>query len=482
VITSTRNRRVADAARLRKRGLREQDRRFLVEGGQGVAEALEAGAVDTVLHTPGSSGRVPEVVGAARSAGLEVLEVAPSVIRHLTSAVTPQGVVAVARFVDVAVDDFPGTGLVPVLASVRDPGNAGAILRSADAAGAAGVVFTRDSVDVYNPKSVRASAGSLFHLPVARDVSVEETVGNLRERGARVLAAASDGEVPMDRADFTGSVALMLGNEAWGLPDEVRALADATVRVPIHGSAESLNLAAAATLLMFEASRQRPGGSEADPNGISRIVSASVHDARLPLTALKGFTSTLVDRWDLFDDPTRREMVGGMVLDVERVASMITLMVEMARIDQGRFRPAEERRDLGEIVGAVVDLFARSHDYPDVIVTGGGQAPVDRDRLQAVLLALCDGAMWWGQEGPIEIDIRDRDGEVSVDLRRSGAGPTDQELASMFGGPESEGSKIALHLAYRVTEADGGTLTAEGGPGITFRLRLPAERPPRPAA
>lgn len=439
--------------------------------------------METVLHTPGSTGRVPEVVGAARSAGLEVLEVAPSVIRHLTSAVTPQGVVAVARFVDVAVDDLPGTGLVPVLASVRDPGNAGAILRSADAAGAAGVVFTRDSVDVYNPKSVRASAGSLFHLPVARDVSVEETVGNLRERGARILAAASDGEVPMDRADLTGSVALLLGNEAWGLPSEVRAMADATVRVPIHGSAESLNLAAAATLLMFEAAHQQPGGTEeADPNGISRIVSASVHDARLPLTALKGFTSTLVDRWDLFDDPSRREMVGGMVLDVERVASMITLLVEMARIDQGRFRPAEERRDVGEIVGAVVDLFARSHAYPDVIVTGGGQATVERDRLQAVLLALCDGAMWWGQEGPIEIDVRDRDGGVSIDLRRSGAGPTDQDLASMFGGPEAEGSKIALYLAYRVTEADGGTLTAEGGRGITFRLRLPAGRPPRPAA
>jgi signal transduction histidine kinase len=315
---------------------------------------------------------------------------------------------------------------------------------------------------------------------VVRDVSVEETVGNLRERGARVVAAASDGEVPMNRADLTGSVALLLGNEAWGLPAEVRALAEATVRVPTHGSAESLNLAAAATLLMFEAARQRPGGpEEAGPNGISRIVSASVHDARLPLTALKGFTSTLVDRWDMFDDRTRREMVGGMVLDVERVSSMITLMVEVARIDQGRFRQAEERRDVGEIVGAVVDLFARSPDYPDVIVTGGGQAVVERDRLLAVLLALCDGAMWWGQDGPIEIDIREENGKVSVDLRRSGAGPSDQELALMFGGPDSEGSKIALHLAHRVTEADGGTLVAEGGAGITYRLSLPAG--PRPA-
>jgi RNA methyltransferase, TrmH family len=469
VITSTQNRRVSAAARLRKRGLRDQDRRFLVEGAQAVGEAVDAAAVESVFHIPGSTGRVPEVVAAARRAGADVLEVAPPVMAHLTSAVTPQGVVAVARFVDVAVAELPGTGLIPVLSSVRDPGNAGTILRSADAAGASGVVITRDSVDVYNPKAVRASAGSLFHVPVVRDVHPAEAVAALRDRGARVLAAAADGEVSMYHADLAGPTALLLGNEAWGLPAEVRSLADQTVRVPIHGGAESLNLAAAAALLMFESARQREAGS----GGIGAVVSASVHDVRLPLTALRGFASTLVDRWDVFDDSSRREMVQAMVLDVERVSSMVTLLVEVARIDQGRFRARGERRDVSEAVAAAADLFLRSRDYPDVEATGSGEVAVDRDRVQALLLALCDGAMWWGQEGPIEIVIRAEDGGAVVDVHRAGTGPSEDEVETMFAGPPAEGSKIGLYLARRVAEASGGSLSAEGGGGVTFQLRLP---------
>ena len=469
MITSTQNRRVSAAARLRKRGLRDQDRLFLVEGAQAVGEAVDAAAVESVFHIPGSTGRVPEVVAAARRAGADVLEVAPPVMAHLTSAVTPQGVVAVARFVDVAVAELPGTGLIPVLSSVRDPGNAGTILRSADAAGASGVVITRDSVDVYNPKAVRASAGSMFHVPVVRDVHPAEAVAALRDRGARVLAAAADGEVSMYDADLAGPTALLLGNEAWGLPAEVRSLADQTVRVPIHGRAESLNLAAAAALLMFESARQREVGS----GGIGAVVSASVHDVRLPLTALRGFASTLVDRWDVFDDSSRREMVQAMVLDVERVSSMVTLLVEVARIDQGRFRARGERRDVSEAVAATADLFLRSRDYPDVEATGSGEVAVDRDRVQALLLALCDGAMWWGQEGPIEIVIRAEDGGAVVDVHRAGTGPSEDEVETMFAGPPAEGSKIGLYLARRVAEASGGSLSAEGGGGVTFQLRLP---------
>ena len=469
MITSTQNRRVSAAARLRKRGLRDQDRLFLVEGAQAVGEAVDAAAVESVFHIPGSTGRVPEVVAAARRAGADVLEVAPPVMAHLTSAVTPQGVVAVARFVDVAVAELPGTGLIPVLSSVRDPGNAGTILRSADAAGASGVVITRDSVDVYNPKAVRASAGSMFHVPVVRDVHPAEAVAALRDRGARVLAAAADGEVSMYDADLAGPTALLLGNEAWGLPAEVRSLADQTVRVPIHGRAESLNLAAAAALLMFESARQREVGS----GGIGAVVSASVHDVRLPLTALRGFASTLVDRWDVFDDSSRREMVQAVVLDVERVSSMVTLLVEVARIDQGRFRARGERRDVSEAVAATADLFLRSRDYPDVEATGSGEVAVDRDRVQALLLALCDGAMWWGQEGPIEIVIRAEDGGAVVDVHRAGTGPSEDEVETMFAGPPAEGSKIGLYLARRVAEASGGSLSAEGGGGVTFQLRLP---------
>jgi RNA methyltransferase, TrmH family len=471
VITSTQNRRVSAAARLRKRGLREQDRLFLVEGAQAVGEALDAAVVETVFHVPGSSGRVPEVVEAARAGGAEVLEVAAPVMAHLTSAVTPQGVVAVARFVDVALSDLPVTGLVPVLVSVRDPGNAGTIIRTADAAGAVGVVVTRDSVDVYNPKAVRASAGSLFHLPVARDVEPAEAVTGLRDGGMRILAAAADGEVSMERAELAGPTALLLGNEAWGLPSEVQAMADGTVRVPIHGRAESLNLAAAATLLMFEAVRRQTGN--AGGGEIGDLVSASAHDVRLPLTALKGFASTLVDRWDRFDDPSRRDMVQAMVLDVDRVSSMITLLVEAARIDGGAFRAGGQRREVGEVLGVLRDLFARSQDYPDLVATGSAEVAMERDRLQAILLALCDGALWWGQEGPMEVAVRPEGDGAVVEVHRLGAGPSREEVEAMFAGPGTQGSKIGLHLARRVVEASGGSLTAEGGGGITFRLRLP---------
>ncbi|MGH8875345.1 MAG: TrmH family RNA methyltransferase, partial [Acidimicrobiia bacterium] len=167
MISSTKNPRVADAAKLKKRGLREQRGRFLVEGAQAAGEAVGVGAVELLFHVPGATGRVPEVVAAAEAAGVEVEAVSEAVMDHLTSAVTPQGIVAVAGFVDVPMSELE-PGPVPVLCSVRDPGNAGTLLRSADASGAAGVVFTTDSVDVYNAKAVRASAGSVFHVPVVR--------------------------------------------------------------------------------------------------------------------------------------------------------------------------------------------------------------------------------------------------------------------------------------------------------------------------
>jgi TrmH family RNA methyltransferase len=471
VITSVRNRNVIDAVKLKKRGLREQAGRFLVEGAQATAEALDSGVVETLFHVPGAAGRVPQVVEAARGSGADVLPVTETVMARLTSAVTPQGLVAVARFVDVPLDGLTAEGgVVPVLCSVRDPGNAGAILRSADAAGASGAVFTRASVDVYNPKTVRASAGSLFHIPVVREVEAEEAVDNLRGGGAQILAADARGDADAYEVDFTRATALLLGNEAWGLTDEARRLADGTVRVPIRGRAESLNLAAAAALLMFEAARQR---RPARSGGLAELIAACVHDLRLPLTALKGFAATLVDRWDRFEDRSRKEMVEGMVLDVERVSVMVTLLVEAARIESGQFRRPTGRRDVAEATSWVSDLFAHSPDYPDVEARGEAQAALDAERLQAVLLALCEGAMWWGQEGPIVIEARSESGGATIEVSRAGTGPDPQRLGTMFAGPEAGDSKIALHLAARLVEALGGSVSAEGGAGVTFRVTLP---------
>lgn len=179
----------------------------------------------------------------------------------LSDTVNPQGVVAVCRTLDVP---LPGLltaepRLLAVCADIRDPGNAGTVVRCADAAGAGGVVMAGDSVDVYNGKAVRASVGSLFHLPVVVQRDAASTVHELQRAGMTVLAADGSGEVDLDEAAdsglLTARTAWLFGNEAWGLPAEVGALADHRVRIPIHGRAESLNLATAAAVCLYASAR-----------------------------------------------------------------------------------------------------------------------------------------------------------------------------------------------------------------------------------
>jgi TrmH family RNA methyltransferase len=185
-------------------------------------------------------------------------------MRRLAGTVSPQGPVAVCRFVDSALETIdPQHGPVVVLVEVRDPGNAGTILRTAHAAGCGGVVVSTRSVDVYNEKAARASAGALFHVPVAREVEPAAAVEAVRARGATVLAASADGEHDLfdDRAGeaLVGPVAVLFGNEAHGLDPAARKLADLTVRIPMREGAESLNLAAAAAVVLFETARRRRG-------------------------------------------------------------------------------------------------------------------------------------------------------------------------------------------------------------------------------
>ncbi len=268
-LTSTRSPRVTVARRLAKRGYRGSERRFLAEGPQAVREAVAVpGTAVEVYATAEAVERYPDIVGAARAARVPVLRATADVVAAMSQTVTPQGMVALCRFVDVplaALTEPSAPDLVAVLAHVRDPGNAGTVLRAADAAGAEAVVLTDASVDLYNPKTVRASAGSLFHLPVVVDAPVEETVARLRSAGLRILAA--DGTGPADLDDeldaggLDGPTAWIFGNEAWGLPEETRALADAVVRVPIHGRAESLNLATAAAVCLYASARAQRGAS-----------------------------------------------------------------------------------------------------------------------------------------------------------------------------------------------------------------------------
>jgi TrmH family RNA methyltransferase len=183
-------------------------------------------------------------------------------LASLSDSVSPAGLVALCRFVDVPLAEaFRDARLVAICADVRDPGNAGTVIRCADAAGADAVVLAGSSVDAYNAKTVRASVGSLFHLPVAVEPSAEAAVRAAKAAGLTVLAADGAGETGLYDASLaelmTGPTAWLFGNEAWGLPDELAALADHRVAIPIHGRAESLNLSTAAALCLYESARRQ---------------------------------------------------------------------------------------------------------------------------------------------------------------------------------------------------------------------------------
>jgi len=287
VLTNPRSDRVRAVRALTARSARDRHGRFLVEGPQAVREAV-AGAggvhVRDLYLTPDAAARYDEIVRTAAGRGIRTSLGDAAVL----AAMSPdaQGVVAVADLLEpglaAVLDAAPR--LVAVLAQVRDPGNAGTVIRAADAAGAGAVVLSAHSVDVHNPKVVRSTAGSLFHLPVAHGVPTADAVAALRAAGLVVLAADGTGEHDLDDLldvagaapsgvpDLATPTAWLFGNEAWGLPTADRDLADAVVRVPLHGRAESLNLATAATVCLYASARaqRRSAPSVRDTGGGSR--------------------------------------------------------------------------------------------------------------------------------------------------------------------------------------------------------------------
>ncbi|MDI6911969.1 RNA methyltransferase [Nocardioides sp.] len=249
-----------EARKLSRRSVRTERRLFLADGPKAVEGALEVpDRVVEVFATPEAAERY---AGLATTGPAWTL-VDERALASLSDSVHPAGVVAVCRFLDVPLVELLETPhrprLVAVCADVRDPGNAGTVLRCADAAGADSVVLAGHSVDAYNPKTVRASVGSLFHLPVAVEEDPAVAVRAAQGAGLQVLAADGAGEVDLDDAGelLARPTAWLFGNEAWGLPDELAALADHRVRIPIYGRAESLNLATAAALCLYATARSR---------------------------------------------------------------------------------------------------------------------------------------------------------------------------------------------------------------------------------
>jgi TrmH family RNA methyltransferase len=249
------NGRVKETRKLSRRSERSERRLFLADGPKAVEGALGVdGCVIEVFATPEATEQYADLAAAAPRWTL----VDDRALASLSDSVSPAGVVGLCRFLDRPVEHvLDGTRLVAICADVRDPGNAGTVIRCADAAGADGLVLAGHSVDAYNPKTVRASVGSLFHLPVAVEPDPAAAVRAARAAGLVVLAADGAGEVDLDEADelLAGPTAWLFGNEAWGLPDELAALADHRVRIPIHGRAESLNLSTAAALCLYASAR-----------------------------------------------------------------------------------------------------------------------------------------------------------------------------------------------------------------------------------
>ena len=265
MLENPRSPRVRSVAKLTKRSARQETGLFLLEGPQAAREALVYRFVFVfeLYATPTAMERHQDVRDAARAAGLDIEFTTEAVLDAMADTVTPQGIVAVARQSPTALKDVFAASprLIAICEEVRDPGNLGTIIRAADAAGADAVILTGRTVDPYNPKVVRATTGSLFHVPVAVAADLEATVERAHAAGLRVVAADVGGEDFLARRDLLAEpTAWLFGNEARGLEPEALAHADLSLRLPIYGRGESRNRATAASVCLYEtAFAQRAG-------------------------------------------------------------------------------------------------------------------------------------------------------------------------------------------------------------------------------
>ncbi|MCA0437764.1 MAG: RNA methyltransferase [Austwickia sp.] len=275
-LTNPRSERVRRVAALSRRSARERSGLFLAEGPQGVREAVrhrpDAVAELYVESTAARHERWTPILADARAAGLPVTEVDERVLATISDTATPQGGLAVCRRLDVPLAEVLDAGprLLCVLAHVRDPGNAGTVLRGADATGADAVLVTGASVDLYSPKVVRSTAGSLFHVPVVLGLDVLPLLARLAAAGITTYAADGTGATLLPEADLRVPHAWVFGNEAWGLPAPTREACDEVVAIPTPGRAESLNLAMAATVCLYASATAARDRSPAPSAGARR--------------------------------------------------------------------------------------------------------------------------------------------------------------------------------------------------------------------
>lgn len=482
----------------RQRSLRASEHAFVLEGEKIIAEALAAGAVMEAVFVDDLSMQVPDIaslLSRCSEVGVRIYRLSAGVLERVTSTVTPQPVVAIAPWCDVQLAALENPTFVVVCADVRDPGNAGTVLRSAEAAGADGVVFCEGSVDVFNPKTVRASAGSLFHVPIVCGGSPREVLGSLGEAGIRRIGTVATGGTPYDEIDFSAPLALVVGNEANGLPEEIADQIDELVTIPMAGRSESLNVSMATSVLSFEVLRRRTRsaptvyerrrGPRMDPVGMEIVATVS-HELRSPLTAVKGYTSLLLNRADRIGDEQRMTMLAQIHHEADRVTRLISELLDISRLETGRLVLQRRMVDLVTLAASVVDKV--SMDYPEMSCSlefedDFPQVYADSDKLEQVLTNLVENATKYGNPQGVVVQGATGDRTVSIAVADRGEGIPTSDLPKIFhkffrrdhGRPT--GSGLGLWISRGLVEAHGGTLEAQStqGQGSVFRFTLPTD-------
>ena len=293
MITSTSNQKVKELIRLKEKSrIREEEKLFLAEGPR-MAEEIPMEWIDCLYVSESYEKKCGEQTAAYKKAGVRTETLSDEVFARVSDTKTPQGVLAAVHMPEYSFADILGVKkaaahthvqrafmqdpfeghfaardgaagrarlpLVLVLDNLQDPGNMGTVFRSAEAAGASGILMSKDCVDVYNPKVIRSTMGAIFRLPFYRAEDLPGAVMELKDGGLRVYAAHLEGRRTYDGEDYRRGCAFLIGNEGNGLRQEVAECADCRIRIPMEGCTESLNAAAAASILLFEAARQRRG-------------------------------------------------------------------------------------------------------------------------------------------------------------------------------------------------------------------------------
>lgn len=268
MITSTSNQRIKELSQIQKKSkVRSREGVFVAEGIRMVRETPYDRLVSLYFSESFEKKYGREVLDAISGGDAKIREqirkkteiLSDPVFSYVSDTKTPQGVLAVVRQMEYTLEQMT-EGVVPhlmILDNLQDPGNLGTIFRTAEAAGVTGIVMSRDCVDIYNPKTIRSTMGALYRMPFVYVEDLRETILSLKEKKIRSYAAHLDGKNTYDKEDYRKGTAFLIGNEGNGLRKEMAECADSWIRIPMCGQVESLNAAVAATVLMFEVSRQR---------------------------------------------------------------------------------------------------------------------------------------------------------------------------------------------------------------------------------